>query len=303
MPEALTLDKHGFAEIEGSKEGPTIFLLGATHANEFAGTEAVKSVLANPPKLKAGRLIIALGNLKALPMGTRDTGVNLNRMYLEDDGNYTQAELNSYERQRALEIVEKGLKRSDILLDLHGTTNPITTVHAVGERNSYGVLQYLPANLTVSEMDRFEPGGSDHRMNLLGNIGICFEAGYNQDPESLTRALASVDALLKSQKMIPGSVAARLQRRIDIFYVYKVQTNHFELAAEFPDFMELIAGTLIARDGGVEVKTPNKPRRTLIMYAESPIIDNGIGEEAYLLAQDQKHWLPEQARGSQRLAA
>jgi hypothetical protein len=106
----------------------------------------------------------------------------------------------------------------------------------------------------VSGFDALEPGGSDGYINMQGGVGICFEAGYINDPESVARAKEAMNAFLIVRGHISGNAPVQSPKEwIHMESLYHTKTNTFNPEKIFADFEEVTRGQCIGKDGGEEV--------------------------------------------------
>ncbi len=261
-------------EIVGNLSGGTSMILVGVHGNETCGPQAMDYLL---PRLEVekGRLLIAYANPNSILRGVRSTDQNLNRLFKPVD-QLSINELRSYEFQRAL-YLKTYLDQSDVLLDVHASSNPDSRSFIIAERNSDRITDWLPIKTIVYGFDAVEPGGTDYYMNSIGKIGICVECGVIGSDAALDTAVQTILAFLTVRGHIPGVVKKTDKERIQMYDLYLTKTDSFRLRKELPDFAEIRKGHVIGKDGRVEVTAPQD---SIILFAHNR---KQKGEEAFLL--------------------
>ncbi len=151
------------------------------HGNEVGSLPAILKIIKQLESNAinyGGKVTFFLGNKKAALQKIRFTEYDLNRSF-----GYTAKGNNSYERERALEIM-KILETADIFIDFHQTNQPsacpfyIFSMH----KKSYYWAQaagVAPAFVTRKQGEHFSDAGmcSDEFMRTLNKVGITLELG------------------------------------------------------------------------------------------------------------------------------
>lgn len=253
-----------FFRIEGAEPGATSVILVGVHGDEKFGVEAMKSLL--PIEIQRGRLIVMVGNPRAVEADTRFIDFDLNRsFYFEPRG---------YEAERMQEI-KKVLDEADVLLDIHGSFVPSTQAFAICEPNGYAIVRQLPVSRVVSGFDTFQPGGTDYYMNKRGAVGICVECGYLKDPKATELARNIISAFLVAQKHIDGEMLEYKQEYGSLEGMYITKTD-FSLAREYADFETISAGDIVGHDGANPIEAP------IDGFILFPKERNGSGQEGFV---------------------
>lgn len=244
--------------------GPHVCVVALTHGNEIGGAIVLDRWLREGLRPLAGRLSLVFANLDAYarfnpedPTASRFLEQDLNRVWDPAmlDGPGRSSELR---RARALRPL---LDTADVVLDLHSMLWPSDPLLLVGGPAAEGLaLELGMPPLVVSD-----PGHESGRRMIdyateAGRRGVLLEAGSHWEPDTVTlmqkvaRRLLALCGLLRDETRAPAPPArlARVSRAI---------------TARGPDFSfvksfrggEIIAraGTLIARDGEVEITTPH----------------------------------------------
>lgn len=262
-------------KIVGKNPGGTSIILSGVHGDERSGIEAMKTYFENV-SIDAGTVYYGIANPEAVEKNSRFTEANLNRLF-RDPKDLSKGEVESYEYERMLYLKEY-LDESEVLLDLHASSNPITKPFVICEPNGFELVESLPSNLIVSGFDEYEPGGTDFYMNSIGKIGICFEAGYATSPEAKNLSVQAIESFLIARGHIVKPQQKIKQQKMRIFSKHYCQSGTFTLAKKFDDFEEIKKDQLIGLDGEKEIVSP---KDCFILFAHN--IDN-VGGEAFLLA-------------------
>lgn len=268
----------GLITLFGEKPGKTLTVMGGVHGDEPCGVQAVLKV-ASQVKLASGKVNFVIGSPRAVEAKQRQIDMNLNRAF-RPAPYMSEAELGSYERARALELMAL-LEESCALLDVHSSMTPGSPVFIICEPHSFGLAARLPAEIVSYGWDIIEPGGTDYYMNRLGGKGVCIECGFHEDPEAPRRARQAILAFLTYMEVVEGEAPTVRdgQRRVFAHYLYFTVVN-FKLAAEFGDFTPVSKGQLIGHDGGREVKSPSDG---LVIFCRER--DEG-GKEAFIIGRE-----------------
>lgn len=263
-------------EIVGRMPGPTDIILGGIHGNETCGVKAIDNVL---PKIKIdnGRVLFGYGNPRAIAANKRYTEANLNRLFQPAD-RLTDSERRSYEFERAQELIPY-LDRSEALLDIHASYTPKSRPFVICEPNACDVVEYLPADLVVTNVDDTIPGGTDYFMNKKGKVGICLECGYLGDQASDDRAEEGISAFLKARGRISGRIEKRDQTYLRVVESYRTRTGPFRLRKPYKDFEPVQTDEIIGSDGNEEVRSSGNRS---IVFARNR---DEAGEEAFILCE------------------
>ena len=194
-------------QIKGRLPGPTTVVMGGTHGDELAGVRMVQSLLKSTGLLHLpwgsliscdwvkGSLYLVLGNPEAILRNTRSvSGVrDLNRWFIKED--LAKAGQDSIDRRRARELAPL-LAKTDLLIDLHATSNPSTPFLCASEASRvhrelaplFLVENFLtdPRNILGQDMNLSATGTTDYCVNSHGGTGICYESGKFDDLTGLS---------------------------------------------------------------------------------------------------------------------
>lgn len=220
-------------QIKGEETGPNVVVMGGTHGDELPGIQVVQSLLRlsgllNTPSgtiaEKAwvkGNLFLALGNPEAILRNTRGASGkrDLNRSFILPELFEEGVEL-SMDQERAKELVPL-LSQTDLLLDLHATSNPsepfLCTSRATDKHMELARLfpvRYMvtdPKNILGQDMNLPVTGTTDYCVNTMGSNGqggvaICYESGKSDDVKQVAVMQQTVVKVLRQfGSVTPGS--------------------------------------------------------------------------------------------------
>lgn len=269
---------------DSGRAGPVVMVNALTHGNEICGAHAVKTLLHNAVRPHAGKLVLSFANPLAYedccasdPSKGRYLDRDLNRVW--DDrvlnGPGDDRELS---RARALRPF---VDMADYLLDIHSMTLAGPAIMLSGETMR---ARELAAQLRVTDYIVADAGhGSGVRMRDRGDFSSADSAktalliecgqhrdkrsvaiahlaaarflrhfGYNIDMNELEAAGQTADAAPRT-----GSDAGRDTPFVRITEAVTAETKTFEYLHVMRALHVIPrAGTLIARDGDREIRTP-----------------------------------------------
>jgi succinylglutamate desuccinylase len=234
--------KESIWSLSGKAPGKTLTILGGTHGNERTGTEVVlklrQMIEAGALEVESGTCNLILGNPRAILIGQKRSGgpysKDLNRAYHTDllesppDGTYEDA--------RAREIAPF-LKQSDVVLDLHATTNPsepfLCCLDSPRHRKMY---QWFTCDKVLTD-PRFITGGksvtTDEYTEAHGGIGICYETGEASDVsrvDEVTHDLRGLMAHLKITGEKPRPAPLQQREVFELVDDIRVTSRGFNFA-------------------------------------------------------------------------
>jgi len=254
---------------------PRVLVQALTHGNEVCGAIALDWLLRSGFRPAQGALTLVFANTAAYltfdagdPFASRCLDEDFNRIW---DAAVLDGSRCSRELMRAREL-RPFYDRTDFLLDLHSMTDPCPAMVLSGRRRkgrdlalALGMPQYVvvdaghQAGRRLRDYAQFDDP-LDTRNALLVECGQHWEAAtpivaqqmmlrFLQHFEMMDRAFidAHVDA---------GELPA--QQTIAITDVVTIETNAFAFAGPVAGMMCIAhGGTLIARDGEREIRTPH----------------------------------------------
>jgi len=270
-----------FIRFKATSAGPKSVVFAGVHGNETGGISAVKELLKNFT-IDFGSVVFVFGNPEAIKSKVRFTEFNLNRAFKNED-QYSDEVKNTYEYKRA-QVLKKYLQDSDVLLDIHSSSNSKSEPFVICERNAKEIINYFPKEFKkiVHGFDDIEPGGTDWYMNSLGKIGICIECGFHENPRAITLAKETIMDFLIARghfKNKDSQVSANYRCYVQMINLYNTKSDSFVIAKNFADFEELKKGDIIGVDGGTDVVAD---KNCIILFPQSK---KKTGEEAFLLGE------------------
>jgi len=266
---------------------PSVTVQALTHGNEVCGAIALDWLLRSGFRPVRGALTLIFANAAAYqtfdagdPFAARCLDEDFNRLWDAEvlDGTRTSREL-----ARAREL-RPFYDRTDFLLDLHSMTDPCPALALSGSRQkgldlarAVGMPQYVvidaghQAGRRLRDYIQFDDP-LDPRNALLVECGQHWEAASPIVAQQvMLRFLqhfgmldhAFIDAHVDTGHLPP-------QRTIAITDVVTIETNAFAFAGPVTGMMSIARrGTLIARDGEREIRTPHD-ECVLIMPTRRP---------------------------------
>jgi predicted deacylase len=262
---------HTFAS---AKPGPRVVIQALTHGNEVCGAIALDWLLDAGFRPARGTLSLVFANVEAYrrfdradPFGSRCVDEDFNRLWTAEvlDGSRSSIEL---ARARVLRPL---YDRADHLLDLHSMTETCPPLAMAGrQRKGIALARALryPQHIVVDVGHvagkrlrdyAFFDEADDPRTALLVECGQHWERAAAEVARQATlRFLAHFEmadpAFLRAHL---APLPAAVQKVIEVTDVVTISSDDFAFA--YPaEALGIVAagGTLLARDGGAEVRTP-----------------------------------------------
>jgi predicted deacylase len=273
--------------MRGAAPGPTLILVGGVHGNEPAGVVAARRVLGrlrDSGHVPAGGEVVALaGNVRALAADQRYLTRDLNRQWQADRVVAARAAMASAAEAVDAETVELAELADEIdrilarrrgpvfALDLHTTSAdgfPFGVVGPTAEHRAFAAAFPLPCIVGLEEQLE---GVLSSYLGRLGCVTLAVEGGQSQSAAALANLESVVVVGLAAAGLIapdqlPGYAAARdqltrargeLPQLIEVVARHEVRPEHgFRMEPGFANIQRTGAGTLLARDGGGEIRAP-----------------------------------------------
>jgi len=256
------------------RAGPHLTIQALTHGNEVCGAIALAKLLDASVRPLRGTLTLVFANVDAYatfdaadPFASRCLDEDFNRLWTPEvlDGPRTSREL---VRARALRGCYDA---TDYLLDLHSMTDPCPPLALAGrQRKGMELAQQigLPRDIVVDEGHKagkrlrdyaFFDDPTDPRSALLIECGQHWErAAPGVALQSALRFLRHFGLLspeFLEAHLAPGPLPP--QRAIEVTNVVTIESDAFAFAVPVAG-LQIVpkAGTLLARDGAREIRTP-----------------------------------------------
>lgn len=260
--------------LDSGVPGPDALINAVIHGNELCGAIALDTLLRAGLRPTRGRLTLCFANPAAygrfdpaVPTRSRFIDEDMNRLWSAErlDGAETSVELRRARDLRPL------YERADRLLDIHsmGTRSaPILLIHGLEKERRFARELGVPATVACGS------GPADGRRLIEyapfndpdnGKVAVLVECGYHWAKTSARVALDTALHFLRALDMVPPAFfEAHIRHRtpgrqtfLDVSGGYSVRTDGFYFVSKFKGLEEFLkAGTVIAVDGGEEVRTP-----------------------------------------------
>jgi predicted deacylase len=260
----------GFITFLSNRPGPHVAILALVHGNEIAGAIALDRLLHAELRPVCGRLTFGFVNLAAFarfdprqPTASRFVDEDMNRLW---DAAILDGPRRSSELSRA-RAIRKLIETVDVLLDLHSMlwlSGPLTLCAPTRESCDFALALGVPDLVVI------DPGHASGRRLIdyarfqAGHaVAALVEAGQHWRAETVETMLASIAGCLARTGVVPAHPAlpAPQQARPRLARVSMTVTAEqagFSFAEPFVGNTVLArAGTLIARDGAREIRTPH----------------------------------------------
>ena len=259
----------GFMSFRGAELGPHLLVLSLVHGNEIAGAIVLDRLLRRGVRPLRGRLTFGFANLVAFdrfdpaqPTMSRFVDEDLNRIW---DGAVLDGPRVSTELMRGRQM-RRLVDQADILLDLHSMLWPADPLILCGNTERGRALGREIGTPGLVVADRGHAGGLrliDYapfvREDSL-RTACLVEAGQHWEQETVDVTEQALLSLLRLHGMIAASPETRREEMYasaEVTETVTANTGAFAFVRPFRGG-EVIAeaGTLIATDGAVEIRTP-----------------------------------------------
>jgi succinylglutamate desuccinylase len=247
--------------------GPHVAITALIHGNEVCGAHAAWQLVRSGPRPARGSLTVVFCNLEAYARlddatkaDRRSIDEDLNRVWGRIDGS---AGGQTYEMRRAREILPH-VEGASVLLDVHSMTSAAPALGLVG---------LAPKNVEFARQVGFpallvRDAGHAAGLRLIDRapfgdpaalpVAMLVECGEHFSREALAAAeeavRRTVAVFLEGVRLAPAAP----QTVIEVTQAVTIQTDAFEFVNEWPNMAVIPeAGTLVARDGGREIRAPH----------------------------------------------
>ncbi len=248
---------------DASLPRPHLAICGGIHGNEPCGVAALRWLdgrLADAPTwVRAGTVLLANGNLRAIAQGRRHSegGVDLNRIW---DFRYQTRLVRdawAYEHARALELAPV-FEDVDAVLDLHSSTSaspPFAICNAAP--GSAALAKHMSVPFVVEQWISLENRVLTGHLAQRSIPAVVVECGAHQAPSSLqvaqqvSQRFLAHWGLLQEPDETPASDTTRFVR---IAATLTKPSERFRFSTPIEGFQKLSRGTIIGRDDFTELK-------------------------------------------------
>ena len=255
------------------RAGPHVVLQALTHGNEVCGAIALDWLLGEEFRPSRGTLSVCFANIAAYlgfdradPFASRCVDEDFNRLWTAEvlDGPRQTADLARARELRPL------YERADYLLDLHSMTDRCPPLAMAGrQRKGVALAQALgsPEHIIVDSGHvagrrlrdyAFFDDSEDRRSALLIECGQHWEAAAPEVAKQATlrflRHFGMAEPAFLDAHLEPLPMPQ--QKVIEVTDIVTITTDEFAFAVPVAGLAVVPkAGTLLARDGGTEIRT------------------------------------------------
>lgn len=257
----------GFTTRDSGLPGPHVLLVSLIHGNEIAGATVLAELLRDNFRPLTGRLTLGFANIAAFERF--DPANPLASRFIDEDMNRVWDDVQLFGVRRSLELdrareIRPLVDTADILLDLHSMLWPSDPLLLCGPSPQGRALARSIATPPMVIADQGHAGGK--RLIDYGRFteatgtaaGILVEAGQHWEPAAIKQTRATVFSLLRHAGLAEGTPQPAVPPIFaEVVCTITARTNRFVFTHEYRGG-EIIpnAGTLIAHDGDVEIRTP-----------------------------------------------
>ena len=260
---------------DSGREGPHLGIQALTHGNEVCGAFALDFFLAESLRPVRGKLSFCFANAAAYrnwnpeePFKSRFVDEDFNRVWSDEVLNGTR---DSAELRRAREL-RPFYDSLDYLLDIHSMSDPCPPLMLAGVQRKgieLALALGIPADIIVDsghaagrrlrDYSHFDDA-ADPRAALLIECGQHWTRTSPSVAIQISlrflRHFGLVDSAFIERHLEPGASAP--QRVIEVTMSVPIRTNSFSFLWPQDDSLTVVPqrGSLIARDGETEIRTP-----------------------------------------------
>jgi predicted deacylase len=258
---------------DSGRAGPHVVVNALTHGNEICGAIVLDRLFRDGVRPVAGKLTLSFANVAAYltfdpanPTASRFVDEDFNRLWNPStlEGDRQSAEL---QRARALRPL---VAAADLLLDIHSMQQATAPLMLAGLTDKclllarrVGVPEFVVRDAGHAAGPRMRDYGAfaDERSPAAA---LLVECGQHWEQRAAVVALDTTRRFLAASGILPPAEAASIlaaaappQRVITVTDAVTIASEQFEFAEAYRG-LEIVrrAGTVIARDGGREIRTP-----------------------------------------------
>jgi predicted deacylase len=258
---------------ESGRTGPHVLLNALTHGNEICGAIALDEIFRAGVRPTAGKLTLSFANVAAYrrfdaadPGASRFVDEDFNRVWDTAvlGGPRTSAELTRARELRRL------IDSVDLLLDIHSMQHATAPLMLAGLSDKCLTLAH---RIGVPELIVRDAGhAAGRRMRDYGGFSdptspkaaLLVECGQHWEKRSAAVAIETTWRFLAVSGVLSSPEATRVlaaspppQRVVTVTDAVTIASDRFEFSADYRG-LEVIprAGTVIARDGERDIRTP-----------------------------------------------
>jgi len=258
---------------DSRRPGPHVLVNALTHGNEICGAIVLDRLFRAALQPVAGKLTLSFANVEAYqrfdpanPTASRFVDEDFNRLW---DCETLEGDRQSAELRRA-RVLRPLVASADLLLDLHSMQQATAALMLAGLRDKslalarrVGVPEIIvrdaghSAGKRMRDYAAFDDPASP-KAALLVECGQHWEQrAADVAIDTTWRFIAAAGILPREQAAAILGVPAAAQRVVSVTEAVTITGDRFEFTADYRG-LEVVprAGTVIARDGGREVRTP-----------------------------------------------
>jgi len=288
--------QHQFMTYTSGHPGPVVLLVGGIHGNEPAGLQAIQQVFHT---LKAhnievlGEIVGFKGNLRAIEQDLRFIDVDLNRVWDMPHEKLVNAPHERHEFHGLKREIDAYLTRPDVVLfDLHTTSGkgaPFFLVSRQGPSREFA--EAIPVPVVSGLIDGLE-GTLVSYVQKHQKLAFAAEGGQHHHPDSLRNLTSMLWCFLhalgciKSHSSFVESFGylsthfGHFPSSLDLTYRHPVTADcSFRMMPGYSNFMQVIAGEVLAHDCSGPVPSPFSGRILMPLY-------QGKGEDGFFIAKE-----------------
>lgn len=300
----LELPAREIGRARGASPGPLLLVLAGLHGNEPAGVIAAERVLAAlgaTTSRQTGDVVALRGNRRALAAGRRYIARDLNRGWSDSQlaalrvgSSNVPEDVEQLELAEALSRARAQARGPVTFVDLHTTSAdgvPFTMIGARPESRALALGVPLPVIEGLFGKIR---GLLLEYLAAQDVVGIGFEGGQNERPESAANHEAVLWLLLVAGGWLPAAAVpgldehrARLERAArGLPRLLRVHLRHglwpadeFRMEPGFANLQRVRAGELLARDRHGEIRAPEEGVLLMPLYQT-------LGDDGFFLGRE-----------------
>ncbi|HUC65470.1 MAG TPA: M14 family metallopeptidase [Stellaceae bacterium] len=258
---------------DSGRAGPHVVVNALTHGNEICGAIVLDRLFRDGVRPVAGKLTLSFANVAAYltfdpanPTASRFVDEDFNRLW---DPSTLEGDRQSAELQRA-RALRPLVAAADLLLDIHSMQQATAPLMLAGLTDKclqlarrVGVPEFVVRDAGHAAGPRMRDYGAfaDERAPAAA---LLVECGQHWEQRAAVVALDTTRRFLAASGILPPAEAAAIlataappQRVITVTDAVTIASDQFAFAEAYRG-LEIIrrAGTVIARDGGREIRTP-----------------------------------------------
>jgi len=223
--------------------------------------------------LEDTRVVIMVGNPRALEERKRFIDVNLNRIFTEtfvSEGPKDHFFHSNYEFSLVHSICQE-IADCDEYLDMHSTSSKsVPFAIPADNEESRKLAESFGAGFVIEDLIKSVKGTTIDFAQKLGKISCCVECGQHEERSTIEFAKDTIISFIRDDK-------APKARNILCCHCSQTLEEGFKFVKKVTAFEKVNYGELVAVDQFKEIRCPYKNGAFIIMPTSKPV----IGEEAW----------------------